>query len=51
MAIINMPKQVQILKQKFTQSLGLPFQELLPEATISEVLDAEKGSVADVLIE
>ena len=37
-----MPKRVQILKQKFTQSLGLPFQELLPEAIISEVLDAEK---------
>jgi hypothetical protein len=32
---------VQILRQKFTQSLGLPFQELLPEAIISEVLNTE----------
>lgn len=42
MSIINIPKRVQILRQKFTQSLGLPFQELLPFATISEVLNTEK---------
>ncbi len=42
MTIINIPKRVQILRQKFTQSLGLPFQELLPEAIISEVLNTEK---------
>lgn len=34
--------RLQILKQKFTQSLGLPFQELLLEPTITQVLDAEK---------
>ena len=36
------PNQVQILKQKFTQSFGLPFQSLLPESTIQAALDAEK---------
>lgn len=33
--------RVQTLKQKFTNSLGLPFQELLPESIIQEALDAE----------
>ena len=42
MTIINIPKRVQILRQKFTNSLGLPFQELLPESIIQEVLNAEK---------
>jgi hypothetical protein len=41
MAVTNISKRVQILKQKFTQSLGLPFQELLTEAIIKEALDAE----------
>lgn len=35
------PNRVQTLKQKFTNSLGLPFQELLPESIIQEALDAE----------
>lgn len=42
MSISTLPSRVQILKQKFTQSLGLPFQELLPESTIREALEAEK---------
>lgn len=42
MSISNIPNRVQILKQRFTQSLGLPFQELLPESTIKEALVAEK---------
>jgi hypothetical protein len=42
MTIINIPKRVQILRQKFTNSLGLPFQELLPESIIEEALKAEK---------
>lgn len=42
MTIINIPKRVQILRQKFNNSLGLPFQELLPESIIQEALKAEK---------
>lgn len=42
MTIPTLPNRVQILKQKFTQSLGLPFRDLLPESTIQEALDAEK---------
>lgn len=42
MSTSTLPSPVQILKQKFTQSLGLPFQELLPESTIQAALDAEK---------
>jgi hypothetical protein len=37
-----MPKPVEILKPKFTNSMGRPFRELLPESTIVEVLEAEK---------
>ncbi len=37
-----MPKPVEILKRKFTNSVGLPFRELLPESTIVEALEAEK---------
>ncbi len=37
-----MPKPVEILKQKFANSLGLPFQELLPESKIVEALATEK---------
>jgi len=33
-----MPKKVQILKQKFTHSIGLPFKDLLPETLITEIL-------------
>ena len=31
-------KSVKILKEKFTSSLGLPFQELLPSQVIQEYL-------------
>lgn len=34
-----MPNRVKILKEKFTQSLGLPFQDLLPEQTIHQAID------------
>ncbi|HEY9673992.1 MAG TPA: hypothetical protein V6D11_21310 [Waterburya sp.] len=37
-----MPNRVGILKQNFTQSVGLPFQDLLPESKILEALEAEK---------
>jgi hypothetical protein len=37
-----MPKPVEILKQKFANSVGLPFQELLPESEIVEALATEK---------
>lgn len=37
-----MPNRVEILKQKFAQSVGLPFRNLLPESTIMEALAAEK---------
>ncbi len=37
-----MPKPIEILKRKFTNSVGLPFRELLPESTIVEALEAEK---------
>lgn len=33
-----MTLRVQILKDKFNQSLGLPFQELLPECVIMQAL-------------
>lgn len=33
-----MTLRVQILKQKFSQSLGLPFKELLPESAIEQAL-------------
>lgn len=44
MTIPTLPNRVQILKHKFTQSLGLPFQDLLPESTIQAALEAEKIS-------
>ncbi len=31
-----MPNRVKILKEKFSQSVGLPFAELLPESEINE---------------
>jgi len=37
-----LPNRVQILKQKFTQSWGLPFRDLLSEAMITEALKAEE---------
>ena len=42
MTIPTLPNRVQILKQKFTQGLGLPFRDLLPESTIQSALDTEK---------
>jgi hypothetical protein len=36
-----MPNSATILKQKFANSFGLPFQTLLPESVIAEVLAAE----------
>lgn len=44
MTITNIPNRVEILKQKFTNSLGLPSRDLLPESTICEALKAEKIS-------
>lgn len=41
-SISTLPNRVQILKQKFTQSLGLPFRDLLSESSIQEALEAEK---------
>ena len=37
-----MPNRAEILKQKFANSVGLPFRDLLPESTIIEALKAEK---------
>jgi hypothetical protein len=37
-----MTNRVEILKKKFTKSLGLPFQDLLPESAIQQVLDELK---------
>ena len=34
--------RVKILKQKFSQSLGLPFRELLPEFVIEQAIDELK---------
>lgn len=31
MSTYNVPNRVEVLKHKFTQSIGLPFRELLPE--------------------
>lgn len=38
----SIPNRVEILKQKFADSLGLPFQDLLAESVIQEALNAEK---------
>jgi hypothetical protein len=35
-----MPNSVEILKGKFSRSLGLPWQEILPASTIEEVLQS-----------
>lgn len=42
MTIVNRLNQVEVLKQKFTNGVGLPFQGLLPESSIQEALNAEK---------
>jgi len=36
-----MPNRAEILKQQFTQSLGLPWQEILPESRLEEILQEE----------
>jgi hypothetical protein len=36
-----MPNRAEILKQQFMQSLGLPWQELLPESRLEEILKEE----------
>ncbi len=33
-----MPKRVEILKHKFSNSIGLPFKDLLPETVITEII-------------
>ena len=40
--ITTVPNRVKILKHKFTQSLGLPFRDLLSEATIQQAMDEIK---------
>lgn len=40
----TMPNRAEILKQQFMQSLGLPWQELLPESRLDEILKEEKVS-------
>lgn len=37
-----MPNRVKILKDKFTQSWGLPFLKLLPESTIQSIIEELK---------
>jgi hypothetical protein len=37
-----MLNRVEILKQKFAQSVGLPFRDILAESTVIEALEAEK---------
>ena len=37
-----MPNRVKILKEKFVESLGLPFQDLLPESAIQQAIDELK---------
>jgi len=39
-----MPNSAKILQQKFANSFGLPFQTVLPESVIAEVLEAEEVS-------
>lgn len=39
-----MPNRAEILKQQFNQSLGLPWQQLLPESRIEEILAEENIS-------
>ena len=42
-----MPNSAEILKQQFTHGIGLPFQEILPESVIAEVLKQENVSYRD----
>jgi hypothetical protein len=38
MTTSTVPKRVHILKQKFSNSIGLPFKELLPEAMLDGII-------------
>ncbi len=38
----KIPNRVEILKQKFTTSAGLPFRELLPQSVIQQIVDELK---------
>ena len=42
MTTSTVPKRVQILKHKFSNSIGLPFKELLPETVITETVNELK---------
>ncbi len=42
MIIPTLANRVKILKQKFTNSIRLPFRDLLSESTIQRTLDALK---------
>lgn len=37
----TMPKAAEILKQQFTQSLGLPWMDILPDSRLDEILEEE----------
>jgi hypothetical protein len=41
MRISSIGRSIAVIKQKFSQSLGLPFQEVLPESLVDEALEAE----------
>jgi hypothetical protein len=42
MTTTTVTNRVKILKEKFRQSLGLPFEELLPESAIEQVINELK---------
>lgn len=44
-----MPNRAEILKQKFQDSLGLPFEQILSEAVIQTVLEAQGVSYRQTL--
>ena len=44
-----MPNRVEILKQKYQNSLGLPFAQVLSEREIRQVLDEQNVSYRQVL--
>jgi hypothetical protein len=45
----TMRNRAEILKQQFMQSLGLPWQEFLPESRLEEILKEEKVSVRNCI--
>ena len=40
--VSTMPNRAEILKQNFLNSIGLPFQKLLPESAIEQALAQEQ---------